>query len=48
VTSFDALYRHNLAQLYRALGLPVPAQLDVPISHGGGSAEGGGTMRRSA
>ncbi|MBI4696010.1 MAG: glycoside hydrolase [Gammaproteobacteria bacterium] len=48
VASFDALYRYNLAALYRALGLPVPAQVEVPISRGGGDAEGGGTMRRSA
>lgn len=48
VSSFDRLYRHNLAALYLALGLAVPAQVEVPISHGGGDAEGGGTMRRSA
>jgi alpha-amylase/alpha-mannosidase (GH57 family) len=47
VASFDALFRENLKALYRLLKLPSPAGLDQPISHGGGSAEGGGTMRRA-
>jgi len=48
VGSFDRLYRHNLMQLYRLLKLPVPANLNSPISQGGGAAEGGGTMRRGS
>lgn len=48
VGSFDRLYRHNLMQLYRLLKLPVPENLNSPISRGGGEAEGGGTMRRGS
>jgi alpha-amylase/alpha-mannosidase (GH57 family) len=48
VESFDRLYRHNLMQLYRLLKLPVPANLNYPISQGGGAAEAGGTMRRGS
>lgn len=48
VSSFDRLYRNNLMQLYRLLKLPIPANLNSPISQGGGSAEGGGTMRRGS
>ncbi|MEI7842141.1 MAG: glycoside hydrolase family 57 protein [Gallionellaceae bacterium] len=48
VSSFDRLYRHNLMQLYRLLKLPVPANLNSPISQGGGAAEAGGTMRRGS
>jgi len=49
VTSFDKLFRENLANLYRLLQLPVPAALEHPISHGGAAtAEAGGTMRRGA
>jgi alpha-amylase/alpha-mannosidase (GH57 family) len=46
VASFDQLYRRNLANLYQLLKLPAPAQLDIPISHGTHTAEGG-TMRRA-
>jgi alpha-amylase/alpha-mannosidase (GH57 family) len=48
VASFDRLYRHNLMELYRMLKLPVPANLNYPISVGGGSVESGGTMRRGS
>ncbi len=48
VESFDHLYRHNLMQLYRLLKLPVPANLNYPISHGTGDPETGGTMRRGS
>lgn len=48
VASFDRLYRHNLMQLYRLLKLPIPANLNYPISLGGGNAEAGGTMRRGS
>ncbi len=47
VASFDQLYRLNLARLYQILGLNPPPELEQPISHGGGHAEGGGTMRRA-
>ena len=48
VASFDHLYRHNLMRLYQLLKLPVPAALNLPISHGSGTPESGGTMRRSS
>jgi len=48
VASFDRLYRAKLAYLYRVIGLPVPAAIEVPISRGAGHPEAGGTMRRSA
>jgi len=47
VTSFDMLFRANLANLYRLLHLPPPATLTQAISHGSGHPEAGGTMRRS-
>ena len=47
VTSFDRVFRANLATLYSMLGLPVPAVLDVPISVGNTASTGDGTMRRS-
>jgi alpha-amylase/alpha-mannosidase (GH57 family) len=47
VESFDRLFRHKLSQLLRTLHLPVPEQLTRPISHGGGHAETGGSMRRA-
>ncbi len=47
VTLFDRLYRHKLALLYAALGLPEPLILSVSLAHGGGGeAESGGVMRR--
>ncbi|WP_308387487.1 glycoside hydrolase family 57 protein [Acidithiobacillus sp. AMEEHan] len=46
VRDFDGLYRDHLRQLYDLLEQPAPAELDQAISHGGGSAEAGGTMRR--
>ena len=48
VASFDRLYRHNLIQLYHLLKLPVPANLNFPISHGSGTPEAGGSMRRAS
>jgi alpha-amylase/alpha-mannosidase (GH57 family) len=47
VASFDRLYRHNLANLYRLLKLTPPAELEVPISAGSSSATQDGTMRRA-
>ncbi|MGE5467820.1 MAG: glycoside hydrolase [Ignavibacteria bacterium] len=47
VSSFDKLYRHNLANLYRLLKLTPPAELEVPISAGSVAATGDGTMRRA-
>ncbi|MFA5081601.1 MAG: glycoside hydrolase family 57 protein [Hydrogenophilaceae bacterium] len=46
VEAFDKLYRAKLTQLYRTLGLPVPAALTLSLSGGGGHMEGGGVMRR--
>ncbi|MBK5102660.1 MAG: hypothetical protein JJE42_00285 [Burkholderiales bacterium] len=48
VASFDRLYRGKLANLYRLLDLPVPAELAEAISHGHGDPEGGGSMRRGS
>ena len=47
VACFDQLFRENLKALYRLLKLPIPANLDHPISTGGGTPESGGTMRRA-
>jgi len=47
VSDFDRLYRLQLRKLYRMLGVNPPPALDTPISHGGGSAENAGTMRRN-
>ena len=47
VEAFDRLYRANLARLYGMLGLVAPDALSQPLSHGGGSPEGGGAMRRA-
>jgi alpha-amylase/alpha-mannosidase (GH57 family) len=48
VSQFDRLYRRQLVNLYRLLGLPVPASLDQPISVGRGAPEAGGVMRRAS
>lgn len=48
VASFESLFRRNLSALYAVLGLTPPAELDRPLSGGGGRAEAGGTMRRAA
>lgn len=48
VQSFDRLYRINLSNLYQLLKLPVPVELEHPISVGRGDPEAGGTMRRSS
>ena len=47
VSFFDNLFRENIKALYRLLELPVPASLEHPISHGDGTLESGGTMRRA-
>ncbi len=48
VSDFEQLYRTQLRELYRLLGVAPPALLDVPLSSGGGWAENAGTMRRTA
>jgi alpha-amylase/alpha-mannosidase (GH57 family) len=48
VSDFEQLYRTQLRELYRLLGVSPPALLDVPVSSGGGWAENAGTMRRNA
>jgi len=48
VSSFDQLFRDNLANLYVLLKLPVPASVTEPISHGGGVHETSGAMRRAS
>ncbi len=47
VSDFEQLYRTQLRELYRLLGVAPPALLDVPLSRGGGLAENAGTMRRN-
>ena len=46
VRDFDQLYRQQLKNLYHMLERPLPANLDQPLSAGGGQAENAGTMRR--
>jgi alpha-amylase/alpha-mannosidase (GH57 family) len=48
VVSFDRLFRRKLSQLYTTLHLPVPEQLNRPISQGGGHPEMAGAMRRAS
>jgi alpha-amylase/alpha-mannosidase (GH57 family) len=48
VSDFEQLYRTQLRELYRLLGVAPPALLDVPLSAGGAWAENAGTMRRNA
>jgi len=48
VRDFDTLYRLQLAHLYRLLGADVPEELSQVISHGGGTPEAGGVMRRGS
>jgi len=47
VSDFEQLYRTQLRELYRLLGVAPPALLDVPLSSGGGWSENAGTMRRN-
>jgi alpha-amylase/alpha-mannosidase (GH57 family) len=47
VTQFDRLYRRQLVNLYRVLGLAPPESLSQPISVGRGAPEHGGVMRRA-
>ncbi|MBN2680187.1 glycoside hydrolase family 57 protein [Acidithiobacillus montserratensis] len=47
VRDFDDLFRMNLRKLYILMEISPPEALNEPISHGGGSAESGGTMRRT-
>lgn len=48
VRDFDRLYRLQLAHLYKMIGVDVPDELSQIISHGGGTPEAGGTMRRGS
>jgi hypothetical protein len=47
VSDFEQLYREQLRELYKLLGVAAPARLDIPLSQGGGNAENAGTMRRN-
>jgi alpha-amylase/alpha-mannosidase (GH57 family) len=47
VSDFEELFRAQLRQLYRLIGVAAPVALDVPLSHGRGEAENAGTMRRN-
>jgi alpha-amylase/alpha-mannosidase (GH57 family) len=46
VSDFDRLFRQQLTNLYELLGEPAPANLEAPISVGGGQVDNAGTMRR--
>jgi alpha-amylase/alpha-mannosidase (GH57 family) len=49
VSDFEQLYRTQLRELYRLIGVAPPVALDVPLSEGRGhAAENAGTMRRNA
>lgn len=47
VSDFDKLFRLQLKNLYMLLKLPMPENLDEPLSLGGGIAENAGTMVRN-
>ncbi len=47
VSQFDRLYRRQLVNLHRLLGVTVPEILGHPISVGRGAPEAGGVMRRA-
>jgi len=47
VSQFDRLYRRQLVNLYRVLGLEAPASLSQPVSTGGRQAEQAGVMHRA-
>ena len=47
VRDFDQLFRIQLKNLYCLLQLPVPENLDEPLSLGGGNPENAGTMLRN-
>ena len=47
VRDFDQLYRLQLSRLYEVLGLKPPAELEQPVSIGGGDMANAGTMRRN-
>jgi alpha-amylase/alpha-mannosidase (GH57 family) len=47
VMQFDRLYRRQLVNLYRILGLTPPENLSQPIAVGRGAPEHGGVMRRA-
>jgi hypothetical protein len=46
--AFDELYRRKLAHLYALLKLPVPGELEVPISLGKAASEATNAMRRAS
>ena len=48
VVAFDELYRRKLAHLYALLKLPVPGELEVPISLGKAASEATNAMRRAS
>ncbi|MCX4186812.1 glycoside hydrolase family 57 protein [Methylophaga sp. OBS4] len=48
VSDFERLYRLHLSNLYQMLGEEVPQVLSEVVSHGGGTMEQSGTMRRGS
>jgi alpha-amylase/alpha-mannosidase (GH57 family) len=47
VSDFEALYRRQLQQLYRLLGLRPPEYLTRPFTSSAGQAARGGVMKRN-
>ncbi|MHB8983361.1 glycoside hydrolase [Thiobacillus sp.] len=47
VSDFEQLYRTQLRELYRLIGVAAPPELDQTLSTGGGWADNAGTMRRN-
>ena len=48
VSDFEKLFRHNLRNLYKLMGLESPDYLSVSFTFGYGDPAGGGSMRRSS
>ena len=48
VLAFDKLYRDKLSHLYQLLNLPVPAELNAPISRGREQSDATNAMRRAS
>jgi alpha-amylase/alpha-mannosidase (GH57 family) len=47
VSDFEALFRHQLQQLYGLLGMPPPAYLERPFTSSSGHAAHGGVMKKN-
>lgn len=47
VSDFDRLFRAQMKNLYKLIGMDIPDNLDTPVSYGGSGTENAGTMRRN-